>query len=562
MKKCKYSFRKILVFMITAVIAAGSTGLSATYSVQAEEPFSEEKVFVFDQLPDNDELLSGYLELLFYENKNTVLSPLGAVGEKKLTDENDKKIYRSLKASVEKIANGTTVSTIIKTDGLSLKISEWEQSVRKVMSYLLMDCPYDLYWFDKNAAFVSASGSGRTVRTVTFSFTVAEEYRGRNSYTTNLTKMGAAKKAVSNAKAIVKKYAAKSDREKLNSYSREICNLVSYNTSAAYGNAAYGNPWQLIWVFDKNPNTNVVCEGYAKAFQYLCDLSSFKNNTVCYTVTGIMGDGRSSGPHMWNIVTLNRINYLTDVTNCDSGGVGSDGSLFLAVPKSGSVNAGYIFSNTRGRSVTYKYSSESKELLGQGILKLAGTSKNNAAASVTLSMNGQKLKNNTTLKATFNKKYTFQAIVIDKAGKVLKGGSAKITWSTSNKKIATVTSGGKVSVKKKAGTVTITAKTADGKTAKVKLKVSKAAVKVTKVTITGSKTMSLKKKKTQTLKAAVAPVSAANQKVTWKSSNEKVAIVNSKGKVTAKKAGTVTITAAAKDGSKKKAAIKIKVSKK
>ena len=119
-----------------------------------------------------------------------------------------------------------------------------------------------------------------------------------------------------------------------------------------------------------------------------------------------------------------------------------------------------------------------------------------------------------------------------------------------------------MSVKKKAGTVTITAKTADGKTAKVKLKVSKAAVKVTKITITGSKTMSLKKKKTQTLKAAVAPASAANQKVTWKSSNKKIAVVNSKGKVTAKKAGTVTITAAAKDGSKKKAAIKIKVSKK
>ena len=65
----------------------------------------------------------------------------------------------------------------------------------------------------------------------------------------------------------------------------------------------------------------------------------------------------------------------------------------------------------------------------------------------------------------------------------------------------------------------------------------------------------------QTLKAAVAPVSAANQKVMWKSSNEKVAIVNSKGKVTAKKAGTVTITAAAKDGSKKKTAIKIKITK-
>lgn len=110
--------------------------------------------------------------------------------------------------------------------------------------------------------------------------------------------------------------------------------------------------------------------------------------------------------------------------------------------------------------------------------------------------------------------------------------------------------------------MTITAKTANGKTAKIKLKVSKANVKASKVKITGSKTMSLKKKKTQTLKATITPASAANQKVTWKSSNKKIATVNSKGKVTAKKTGSVTITVTAKDGSKKKAAIKIKIKKK
>ena len=179
------------------------------------------------------------------------------------------------------------------------------------------------------------------------------------------------------------------------------------------------------------------------------------------------------------------------------------------------------------------------------------------AKKVTLTLNGQTVKG--TLKATYSKKYTLKASAVDAKGKKVTGKNGKITWKSSNKKIATVNSKGKVTVKKKAGTVTITAKAPNGKKASVKLKVSKKAVKVTKVKITGKKTM--KVKKSQTLKAVAAPATAANQKVTWKSSNKKVATVNSKGKVTAKKKGTVTITATARDGSKKKASIKIKVSK-
>ena len=179
------------------------------------------------------------------------------------------------------------------------------------------------------------------------------------------------------------------------------------------------------------------------------------------------------------------------------------------------------------------------------------------AKKVTLTLNGQTVKG--TLKATYSKKYTLKASAVDAKGKKVTGKNGKITWKSSNKKIATVNSKGKVTVKKKAGTVTITAKAPNGKKASVKLKVSKKAVKVTKVKITGKKTM--KVKKSQTLKAVAAPATAANQKVTWKSSNKKVATVNSKGKVIAKKKGTVTITATARDGSKKKASIKIKVSK-
>ena len=60
------------------------------------------------------------------------------------------------------------------------------------------------------------------------------------------------------------------------------------------------------------------------------------------------------------------------------------------------------------------------------------------------------------------------------------------------------------------------------------------------------------------LSAMVYP-NAAEQDVTWSSSSAKVAAVDQDGKVTCRKAGTVTITATANDGSGKKASFKLTV---
>lgn len=72
--------------------------------------------------------------------------------------------------------------------------------------------------------------------------------------------------------------------------------------------------------------------------------------------------------------------------------------------------------------------------------------------------------------------------------------------------------------------------------------------KVTSIKLNKS-TLVLVKGKTYTLKATVGPSYAANKAVKWKSSNTKVATVNSSGKIRTKKYGKVTITATAKDGS-------------
>ncbi len=82
-------------------------------------------------------------------------------------------------------------------------------------------------------------------------------------------------------------------------------------------------------------------------------------------------------------------------------------------------------------------------------------------------------------------------------------------------------------------------------------------VKVKKVKL-NKKSKTLRVGKSFTLKATVKPSNATNKKVTWKSSNTKVARVSRSGKVTAVKKGTATITVTTKDG-KYKATCKIKV---
>ncbi len=57
--------------------------------------------------------------------------------------------------------------------------------------------------------------------------------------------------------------------------------------------------------------------------------------------------------------------------------------------------------------------------------------------------------------------------------------------------------------------------------------------------------------RTDSLKATISPINATNKAVNWKSSNTKVARVDSKGKITAISAGKATITSTTIDGSKR-----------
>lgn len=135
--------------------------------------------------------------------------------------------------------------------------------------------------------------------------------------------------------------------------------------------------------------------------------------------------------------------------------------------------------------------------------------------------------------------------------KVTMSGASNVTYKTSNNKILTVTSKGSVTARK-VGKAQITVTDQKGNTKTYVITVKKAPKKV-KVNFT-KKTMKKGKKATIKVSFTKGYYSRTN---TFYSSNKKVATVNSKGVITAKKKGTCKITVKTYNG--KKAVIKISV---
>ncbi len=117
-----------------------------------------------------------------------------------------------------------------------------------------------------------------------------------------------------------------------------------------------------------------------------------------------------------------------------------------------------------------------------------------------------------------------------------------VTWTSSDEKVATVSQSGVVTGWKK-GTATITVSTGNGYFAKCRVTVPPDPDKLT----LPSKKISLYKGKTRKLSASVVPTDAY-AKLSWKSSDTKVAIVSDDGTVTALYPGKAIITATSQNG--------------
>lgn len=390
------------------------------------------------EFPTDGDLFAGYAGRLFYGDGDIPLASTRAGAQ--LTGA-DRALYDELKAHILAVAEGQEISTRFEVPfsymlpklsftseelGVELQYDarggilyeSWDAlsaafearaipDYSRVLDALTYDCPYELYWYDHYFVGSSITWSGYSVRfdgeqgsyvcgfdadnpTMVVTMEVLDEYAGADHNSVDTSRIQSARQAAQNARDIVAKYAANSDYAKLFGYATEICALVDYNYPAAedYWDIREQNPWMLIWVFDGDPETSVVCEGYARAFQYLCDITRFDGDIRSYEVDGD-ADG---GAHAWNVVRMDDGgSYLVDVTWMDDDVFdGLDGTmadwastqrfgLFLAGAESGSVSEGYavryadnIDGSWSGGVTLREYSPETLNAYPASALALAG----------------------------------------------------------------------------------------------------------------------------------------------------------------------------------------------
>lgn len=405
-----------LVEDIAEETVAEETKLEESFTDEAViEEEAEEVVAAGDKGgPSADELFAEFVERSFEGQ------PLSSASGKKRSavsalQGNDRMVYNYIAGFLPQIAAGEHASTefeitpailglendswtaeelgidsvVTKGEDGKLYISteakeRFDINFDRIIDVLLAEHPYELYWYDKTSG-------GRTTKT-TFGltafydrtrkiyylstksnmylrFAVAEEYAA-GEYLVDTSIGQSVQSAVNNANEIVTEYSGASDEEKLRGYKDDICDLVSYNYAAS-GNTSYGNPWQMIWVFDGDPDTNVVCEGYSKAFKYLCDHTEFEGSIECILVGGYLAR-TGKEPHMWNVLKMeDGNNYLVDVTNCDARTAGYPDKLFLAgtteTKTDSDDNTGYYFGTVR---LTYYYDSDTLGIFDEADLEL------------------------------------------------------------------------------------------------------------------------------------------------------------------------------------------------
>ncbi|MBR5559222.1 MAG: leucine-rich repeat domain-containing protein, partial [Oscillospiraceae bacterium] len=352
---------------------------------------------------DNDRLLDGYVQKLLDEavSGEDDSDLYGTAAGSRLSGD-EIIFYNNLKTHIQDVASGKAfavdfsmldgwendygwtaaelgVDSIVKNGEITEEASRaiWNKLFEMVdfgnlFHCLLADCPYDFYWLDKTAKGAFGYGFGLSgnssmifISRFDFSFVVSSDFADGNGLVDN-SRIADAQQAIANAQSLVAYHSINTDEAKLAAYAEEIMNLVSYNDDAAKDNSTpYGDPWQIIYVFDGDDNTNVVCEGYSKAFQYLCDLSSFNGDVTCHSVWGEMLVDGSGGGHMWNLIENENGRFLVDITNCDSGSIGAPDKLYMVYTEG--TGSGWVHTfNIGGQEVAYAYDADMYDLICEG----------------------------------------------------------------------------------------------------------------------------------------------------------------------------------------------------
>ena len=261
------------------------------------------------------------------------------------------------------------------------------------------------------------------------------------------------------------------------------------------------------------------------------------NATIKATAT----DG--SGKSATCAVTVKGITNITLNKTATSLLVGDSETLTATITPSGVINKTLTWSSSNTSVATVDQNGKvTAKAVGNATITATTTDGTNLSASCEVTVNGI---TNITLNKTATSLFVGDSETLTATFTPSGVINKTLTWSSSNTNVATVDQNGKITAKK-VGTATITATATDGTNQKATCVVTVKGI--TNITLNKTAT-SLFVGDSETLTPTFTPSGVINKTLTWSSSNTSVATVDQNGKVTAKAAGTATITATATDGS-------------
>lgn len=381
-----------------------------------------------------------------------------------------------------------------------------------------------------------------------------------------------------------------------------LCNLLIYDEGTTALAKAYAHSAAGVFL---SPTKRVVCEGYAKAFKLLCQEAGLESALVVGNAGGAhmwnyvkMDDGK------WYVIdatwddnssnTPSTVYCLTGASSRGMSGYTIEAERTIYTNFSGSFYT-QNFAAPILRRVGYESGAEDSHYHTWTIQRQNATCANYGTEYVNCSACNEKTLQVLELinhrftnyvsdkNAGWNRDGTMTAFCENGCGTkntVNDPGSARIptikvnvtsltlkkgqstsavkisglakgdkikSWKSDNTKIVKVNSKGKITAQKKTGNATVTVTLASGLKKSITVKVQSGAVRTTKITGV-PKTLKLSLGKKKALAPVISPITS-QEKVTYASSNKKVASVSSKGVITAKGSGKAKITV--KSGSKK-----------
>lgn len=501
-----------------------------------------------------------------------------------------------LKIKLNDVITFQTVGTVDENGRLiwnSSENAEYQQKLTYVMQAAYDAFIYDhpeIFWMDKFGYKTKISFSGSAG---SYTGTIAEmTLTPTELYTGAAAEADQFEQRVAEVSSQLGLSSASTKYEIVSAIHNYLCEILTYE-EGAYAHSPAG-----VFLKDKR----VVCEGYAKAFQILCN----RHGVACILVVGNV-----SGAHMWNYVQMEDGNwYLVDVTWDDRNdsvnttyllaGSSTIGYKNIPIAQERSVYTNFssavytqqfalpILSDTAYSSYTAGHTHEyqlfeEKEPTCQetgysiricSICQMQTktvyekvehsfvTYQSNLDAN--FHQNGTKTAvceygcgaQKTVADANTKVKLQVSSLTLQKNQKLaalqvigLPAGVTVRSWKSSNTKILKVSKKGALTAGTQTGTAKLTVTIGNGSwtdSKTITVKVQSKAVQTTKIAV-NQKTVTLQKGKKYQIHATVTPISG--QKVSYTSLNKKIAVVSDKGVVTAKAAGTAKITV--KSGSKK-----------